>query len=290
MIVVDDDEPERSRIARAAAEAALVRVVHHYGARPEFVVLGGLVPELLCSTSRFVHAGTTDVDVQVDLEIASGTVNAVRLEQALKNAEFEPTNGRVWRWKLDGGAVVVKFELLADLETVPSGDVLVFQGCEQLGAVNLRGTGFATRDVVVRILRGRIGEDRRRVEVNVTGLAGFLLAKAAAARSRRKVKDWYDVAFVLLHNDAGGPSAAARAIRAAFPGKIVGAVRTAFEDLAANFERPGDQGPQAYAAQMLVDHPELDGATLQADAVLAVGELCAALFPRRPRRRARLRA
>ena len=57
------DDMERSRAARQAAEAALVRVVHHYGSRPEFVVLGGLVPELLCSTSEFRHAGTTDIDV-----------------------------------------------------------------------------------------------------------------------------------------------------------------------------------------------------------------------------------
>jgi hypothetical protein len=56
------DEASRNRQARAAAEQALVRVVHHYGARPEFVVLGGLVPELLCSGSSFQHAGTTDFD------------------------------------------------------------------------------------------------------------------------------------------------------------------------------------------------------------------------------------
>lgn len=36
-----DTEETRSRVARAAAERALVRVVHHYGERPEFVVLGG---------------------------------------------------------------------------------------------------------------------------------------------------------------------------------------------------------------------------------------------------------
>ena len=65
-----DDPPPRSRAAREAAETALVRIIHHYGARPEFVVLGGLVPELLCAGSEFQHAGTTDVDVQVDLEIA----------------------------------------------------------------------------------------------------------------------------------------------------------------------------------------------------------------------------
>ena len=35
-------ELDRTRAARQAAEAALVRVVHHYGARPEFVVLGEL--------------------------------------------------------------------------------------------------------------------------------------------------------------------------------------------------------------------------------------------------------
>lgn len=45
------DESPRTRTARAAAERALIRVVHHYGSRPEFVVLGGLVPALLCSGS-----------------------------------------------------------------------------------------------------------------------------------------------------------------------------------------------------------------------------------------------
>lgn len=40
------DEAPRSRTARQAAEQALVRVVHHYGATPEFVLLGGLVPEI----------------------------------------------------------------------------------------------------------------------------------------------------------------------------------------------------------------------------------------------------
>ena len=51
------------------------------------------------------------------------------------------------------------------------------------------------------------------------------------------------------------------------------------DDLAANFELPGNQGPRAYASQMLVDHPELDGPTLQADAALAVDEFYRSLFP-----------
>src|SRR2546421_4895776 len=92
-----DDTP-RSRSARLAAEAALVRVVHHYGSTPEFVVLGGLVPELLCASRSFHHAGTTDVDVQVNLEIFGDATNVVRLEEALRNAEFQPEGGLSWRW------------------------------------------------------------------------------------------------------------------------------------------------------------------------------------------------
>ncbi len=268
-----NDEPDRSRAARAAAEAALVRVVHHYGARPEFVVLGGLVPELLCIDSPFRHAGTTDVDVQVDLEIASGSVNTRRLEHALRNAEFQPGTEHIWRWVADGPTkVVIKFELLADLDDEPAEATVHFNGCDRLGAVNLRGTGFAARDTQIHELRSRIGGIEHTVEVNIAGLAGFLLAKTAAAHSRRKPKDWYDIAFVLLHNDLGGVSEAASRVNAVFETELSGSIRTALDDLQANFATPQAQGPQAYATQMVIDHPDLDPATLLADAVTAVDE------------------
>lgn len=265
-------DEQRSRAARDASERALVRVVHHYGQTPDFVVLGGLVPELLCSGSAWRHAGTTDVDVQVNLEVAAGAVNTARLEGALRNAEFVPDPERVWRWEADGLGLktVVKFELLVDLDDQPAQAVVNFDACDELGAVNLRGTGFAARDVEIRELTAKVGEDLRTVHVNVTGLAGFLLAKTAAAHSRRKAKDWYDIAFVLLHNDAGGPVQAAEAVIATFQEDLVGGVRTSLDDLIANFHGPNDQGPTAYAEQMHLDHPDLDRATLAADAVLAV--------------------
>lgn len=97
----NDLEPIRTAAARRAAELALVRVVHHYGGRPEFVLLGGLVPALLCSNSPKRHAGTSDVDVQVNLEIAGGSVRAARLEEALLNTGFKPDSERVWRWELN---------------------------------------------------------------------------------------------------------------------------------------------------------------------------------------------
>jgi hypothetical protein len=87
------------------------------------------------------HAGTTDVDVQVNLEISSGAVNTVRLEKALREAGFTPDTRNIWRWKsLSGPQAVIKFELLADLETYPAEAIIKFDGCADLGAVNLRGT------------------------------------------------------------------------------------------------------------------------------------------------------
>ena len=268
------DEELRSRAARDAAEAALVRVVHHYGARPEFVVLGGLVPALLCAGSNFLHAGTTDIDVQVDLEIACGSVNARRLEMALLNAEFVPDNERSWRWVAKGTQpkTVVKFELLADLDDQAALSTIAFEACDHLGAANLRGTGVAARDVEVRTLRARIGGVDHVVEVNVTGLAGFLLAKTAAAYSRRKPKDWYDIAFVLLHNDEGGVAEAAGLVRKKFHAELFGSLRTALDDLHANFADAHAQGPVAYASQVIVDHPDLDKVTLIAEAITAVAE------------------
>lgn len=144
-------EPTRSRDSRQLAESALVRLIDAYGDVPGFVLLGGLVPDLLCARSSTTHVGTTDVDVQVDLEIASGSANAIRLEAALRTAGFEPDSSRAWRW-LDHSALglVVKVEFLADLEDVPNQTTLAFDGCEHLGAVNLRGTGFAARDCQLR--------------------------------------------------------------------------------------------------------------------------------------------
>lgn len=153
------DEAPRSRQARRAAEAALVRVAHYYGARPEFVVLGGLVPELLCGESTFRHAGTTDVDVQVNLEIAYGATNARRLERSLRSAGFVPDVHKTWRWRRDSATsnAIVKFELLADLDDVPAEAVVEFDGSDELGAVNLRGTGFATGSFATHVITGRVG-------------------------------------------------------------------------------------------------------------------------------------
>ena len=100
----------------------------------------------------------------------------------------------------------------------------------------------------------------------------------AAAYSRRKEKDWYDIAFVLLHGNDGGPRNAAERTKSLFATDLVGETRTALDELLANFSLESDQGPSAYASQFLIDHPEEDGSRLRADAVLGVREYHDSLF------------
>jgi len=252
----------------------LGRVVIAYGSTPEFVLLGGLVPDLLCTEAAVRHEGTTDVDVQVDLEIAGGSANAAHLEAALRSAGFVPDDQRAWRWHDHRSPeMVVKAEFLTDLDDVPNQTTVIFDACERLGAINLRGTGLAARNWESREISVVDETGSTTINLRVTGLAGYLLAKTHAAYGRRARKDWYDVAYVLLHNDRGGPSAAAADVRQRFLADLVGqtdtdGARRASEQLRTHV-RPRPGGIRGHHARRSV-RPRLG--TLTNDAVAAVDE------------------
>lgn len=271
-------EPVRSRKSRSQAAVTLARVVDHYEAVPSFVVLGGLVPDLLCSRSNVLHAGTTDVDMQVNLELANSSADTPRLEAALLAAGLMPDEERPWRWQgHDSAGLVIKAEFLADLDDVPNQHVMKFDACDQLGAVNLRGTSFAARDWEVADLTGTVGGATATARVRVARLAGYLLAKIHAAHGRRAAKDWYDIAFVLLHNDEGGPDVAGAKVKDLLDGKPSGSTRTALADLVANFADRSAQGPQAYAESMVDMHTDMDWDVLVNDAIAAVERFVSAM-------------
>jgi hypothetical protein len=271
-------EPPRSRRARALAESALVRLVSAYGETPEFVLLGGLVPDLLCGDAAREHVGTTDVDVQVDLEIQGGSTNAPRLERALRQCGFTPSHDHAWRWQdATVAGVVVKIEFLADLDSAPGQATLNFVGCTSLGAVNLRGTGFAARDWQLRSFDADLDGQPTTLEVRVATLPAYLLAKTHAAYGRGIEKDWYDIAYVVLHNDDGGPDAAAEQVRSVFAADLVGQTATAVGELAANFTDDNAQGSIAYAQTMFNLYPDLDPDVLANDAAAGIAAFVAGL-------------
>jgi hypothetical protein len=201
---------ERNPETRRLVERALVRLLREVPERrQDLVVIGGLVPALLARGSNQTHQGTGDIDLLVEVGFVFDDDLDLRwLEESLSNAGFTPTPPG-WRWTGREGVATVVVELLCERPGAGS-EVIALPGAPRASAMNLPGTGAARCDATWQGLEDATGETHR---VLVTGVGGYLLAKAAAASGRRLSKDYYDFAFVVLHAP-GGPEAAAGAILA----------------------------------------------------------------------------
>jgi hypothetical protein len=274
-------DEQRSRETRARAELALARLAHELRDENVFlVVLGGLVPEVLARDDGLIpeHLGTTDVDVllitHVDPDADLGGV-----ERALKRLEFAPdATADGWRWRGPVDGVTVKFEFLCDLPDHPEGEIIRPRGCTTLAAANLRGTGYVASDWAWEALSGELADGTQvSVRVRFAGLEGYLLSKCVAVRTRAATKDYYDLAYVLLHNRAGGPERAAQQL---LDGELAGklaALRTTFLEVRERYAKTTDRGPRGYAEQALEVEPEADEALMRADAVDVVQRFFGAL-------------
>jgi hypothetical protein len=280
-----DKELERSPRARRLAERALVALLNALdGEGPEIIVLGGLVPEILVSGQDPPapgHLGTTDVDILLVSHLTI-TENLEEVERALEAIGFSSSGeGKGWRWRglVDGHAV--KMEFLCDLDDRKEEELVEVAGCDTLVALNLRGTRYVARDWAWETLRAPLPDGQMvEVQARFARLGGYLLSKLTAARTRAAVKDFYDLAYVLLHNQAGGPQMAAAAVYEGGLGSSIASLRSTLVEVGERYRSPSSVGPQGYAEQSLIMDPQLDERTLRLDAVTAVREFLQALFAR----------
>jgi hypothetical protein len=211
-----DSEP-RSREARARAEETLVRFALLAGEHTaDFVVIGGLNPELLAPHAPAPHQGTTDVDLLFALgfdDIASDR-NFQWLDEALARGGFTSKNG--WRWDAFLGDSRVRLEFLCDVWD-HTADTVSLPGSSAV-ASKLAGPAAALVAPVLRKLpvsqemRTELAGAPVAVTLRFANLGGYLLAKAAAVQARMLPKDKYDLMYVTLYNDQGGAVAAAEAV------------------------------------------------------------------------------
>lgn len=178
-----------------------------------------------------------------------------------------------WRWSGRIEDRIVKIEFLCDLHHQPAEAIIRPVGCSQLRAVNLRGTGYVERDCHEYILHIPEGDPH----VQIAGLAGYLLSKSAAARTRGADKDYYDLAYVLLYNSAGGPIQAANVVKASPLADALSGLGSTFVEIRERFRNDRAHGARAYAREALRVTPEDDERILAADAAAAVNEFLDAL-------------
>ena len=268
-------ELERSPEVRKLAEQALAELLHGLdGKDVEIIVLGGLVPEILTRGQEPpapVHMGTTDVDILLTTHVTPG-MDLSPVEASLEEMGFAP-EGDGWRWRGRIQGRAMKIEFLCDLEEVREHEVVRPPGCARLGAQNLRGTGYVARDWAWETLAATLPNGVAvSVEARFARLGGYLLSKCVAARTRAADKDFYDLAYVLLHNRAGGPADAAAKIVTSSLRDAVPALRSTLIEIGERFRGPNAIGPAHFAEQSRLAEPEAIEAELRADAVAAVGE------------------
>ena len=200
----------------AYCEQTLVTLLHRMGPWKHTVFLvGGLVPRYLFPQST--HAGTTDVDLVVNLELMAGTEAYRTLEKNLKEMGFarsvEEGKPVHWRWRRAvTESITVLVELLCDQEDVDSGKAVQLPGEKRLSALNIKGANLAAEDFVEYELRAELLEEGGvAIEtVRVAGLAAFLVLKARAYGDRAEEKDAYDLIYCLRE---AGPEEAAEKFR-----------------------------------------------------------------------------
>ena len=284
----------RSEYDASAANIVLGQAAHILKAigfaAKHVVLIGGTVPGLLVpelDPGIEPHIGTTDLDFCLSMAIVEGeTAEYERIENALKQAGFEPEES--WRWRGGpNGHVVVEFFCPAGPDREAG---KIFRPKQRdnptakhnlganLSAVALEAGALITDDfvAVAREVELPNGMGKQTMDLNVTGIAAFLAAKADALRQRDKPKDAYDVVW-LLEAWPGGPSGAAAAVRdsAVFGRPELQHALATLEDQFRDIDRAG---ARAYARFLLEAGGDAD--LLARRAVGAVGEFLSAVGPR----------
>jgi hypothetical protein len=236
-------------------------LLRHLGfAAGHVIVIGGLVPGLLvldAGAGRPIHVGTTDLDLCLSVALAAGdTAEYERIETGLTRAGYQPTADS-FRWKRAAGlGLTVEFFCPAS-DDRPAGTLFRPKAARAptakhnmgstLSAIALDAGEAISADAQTVIREVTLPDDAGVVsqEFRVTGIVGFLVAKIGALVGRVKLKDAYDIVW-LLEAWPGGPAGAATATRssAAFEREDV---QAALARLTVEFADAGRVGPRSYA-------------------------------------------
>jgi hypothetical protein len=198
-------------------ERTLVTLLRGLGPWKRGIYLaGGLVPRYLIAHRPNdedipPHAGTTDVDLVLDLEILTDVEAYRTLEQNLQNLGFQRGknyDGRPqhfsWR-KPAGEGITVVVDLLCDAAIEEGGRVVAIAGERRLSALKIPGAHLVTADYTEVPLTAALLDERgvATERVRVANIVPFIVLKALAYDDRMEEKDAYDLVYCLEHYGDG---------------------------------------------------------------------------------------
>lgn len=178
-----------------ASRQVLLEVWNVLGAfHDDLVLVGGWVPDLLFPHQG--HVGSLDVDIAVSTGATQGNAY-LSIHQRLLDAGYRQAEG-IARF----GKAVMAHEIAVDLISgqYQTGKKSRTIRINTLQVNTLRGLDLAFESFQAMELSGRMPDgSENKVPLRVVSPAAFVLIKAFALRERRKLKDSYDIAFVLSH-------------------------------------------------------------------------------------------
>jgi len=190
-------------------ERVLVTLLRGLGPWKDSVYLvGGLTPRYLVPARPPLvpaHAGTTDVDIVIDLQVLADTDAYATLEQNLKRMGFErAVNDKQqklsWRWqtRTEHGALMV-LELLADAPHLAGGKVQALPSERTISALNIPHSSMVFELHQATPVRAELlGSNGIATEsIKHANLVSFTCLKALAYEQRFERKDAHDLVYCL---------------------------------------------------------------------------------------------
>lgn len=227
-------------------ERVLVTLLRGLGPWKESVYLiGGLTPRYLAgaeSPAAPPHAGTSDVDIVIDLQILAETAGYQTLEQNLRRMGFErSTNDQgqqlSWRWqtRTELGALMM-VELLADAPDIAGGKVEPLPTKGNISALNIPHSSIVfDLHQVSEIKAELLGDGGITVEqIKYADLVSFTCLKTFAFDQRAERKDAYDLIYCIEHA-SGDLASAAEMFRDALLGCHAAVIRECLSILGSRF-------------------------------------------------------
>jgi hypothetical protein len=194
-----------------ACERALVTLLRGFGTLKHTLrLVGGLVPRYLTPANPPdvpMHAGTSDVDIVLNIQVLADGEAYKTLAHQLKDRGFtrvinEKGQASSWRWQRqvkEHEFVVVEFLRDAN-EELPAGSVSTVED-EKISALAIRHAGivhewFSEREITAELLDGGGVATET---VRLADVVGFIVLKSIAYDERHENKDAADLVHVMRY-------------------------------------------------------------------------------------------